>query len=147
MNARYIPAALALSLAMLPLAMLSPAWAEPKLTADPDLAKSDAALLQDDTKATTEFQRRLRDQVKFRNGLLLIRDRSGGASGLTVMPATIVWGLDCGDSGIAVTFGTGTGDTDNGIALTVTSAAISDAKCQTIAPALGETVLAIAKGN
>lgn len=141
MKSRYVSAALWLSLAMLP-----PAWAQPKLTADPDLAKSDAALLQDESKASAEFQRRLRDQVRYRNGLLLIQDRSGGA-GLTVMPATIVWGLDCGDSGIAITFGNGTGDTDNGIALTVTSAAVSDAKCQTIAPALGETVLAISKGN
>ena len=138
------PIALATALSV---ALFSPACAQPRMTADPDLAKSDRTLLQDEAKATAELQRRLHDQVTFRNGLLLIQDRSGGGSGLTVMPATIAWGLDCGDGGVVVTFGTGTADTDNGIALTLTSAAVSDGKCQHIATALGETLLAITKGN
>ena len=124
-----------------------PAAGEPKVAADPSLAASDAALLQDETKAASELQRRLHDQVSYRNGLLIIVDRSGGTSGVTVMPATAMWGLDCGDNGIAVTFGTGSGDTDNGIVLQLTSAAISDDKCSHLAPALGDTLLAITKGN
>jgi hypothetical protein len=144
MTAIGVAATLAAALAIAP---LSPGLAQPRLTADPDLAKSDAALLQDEAKATAELQRRLRDQVKSSNGLLLIQDRTGGGSGLTVMPATIAWGLDCSDGGIVLTFGTGNADTDNGIALTLTSAAVSDEKCQHIAPALGETVLAITKGD
>jgi hypothetical protein len=147
MRARGASVALAALVTALSVTPLSPARTQPRLTADPDLAKSDRALLQDETKATAEFQRRLRNQVTFRNGLLLIQDRSGGGSGLMVMPATSQWGLDCGDGGIVVTFGTGNADTDNGIALTLTSASVSDDKCQQIAPALGETVLTITKGN
>ena len=121
--------------------------AEPRIAADPSLVASDNALLQDATKATAEFQNRLRGQVSSRGGLLIIVDRTGATSGVTVVPATIMWGVDCGDSGLAVTFGAGSGDTDNGIVLQLTSANISDDKCTRIAPAIGETVLAITKGN
>jgi len=121
--------------------------AEPRIAADPSLVASDNALLQDETKATAEFQNRLRGQVSSRGGLLIIVDRTGATSGVTVVPATIMWGVDCGDSGLAVTFGAGSGDTDNGIVLQLTSANISDDKCTRIAPAIGETVLAITKGN
>jgi hypothetical protein len=133
----------ALALAGLPLAAL----AEPKLPADPDLIKSDVALLQDEAKATAEFQRRLRAQVASHGGLLVIQDRSGASPGVTVMPATALWGVECSDSGVAVVFGAGSGDTDNGIVLQLTSAAISDDKCTRIAPAIGEAVLALTKGN
>jgi hypothetical protein len=123
------------------------ARAEPKAAVDPDLTKSDAALLQDDAKATAELQRRLRDQVSSRGGLLVIVDRSGTNPGVTVVPATIMWGVDCGESGLAVTFGTGSGDSDNGVVLQLTNATIADDKCLRIAPALGDTVLALTKGN
>jgi len=136
-----------LALALIVASLHQPAAAEPRLAADPDLAKADTALLQDEAKATSEFQRRLRDQVKFRSGLLLIEDRSSGSAGITVAPATIMWMIDCSDTGLMVTFGAGTGDTDNGIALQLTSVAISGDKCQHIAPAIGEAVLAITKGN
>jgi hypothetical protein len=123
------------------------AQAEPKVSVDPSLAASDATLLQDEAKATAEFERRLRAQVTYRNGVVVIIDRSGATGGVTVMPATVMWGVDCGDSGIAVTFGAGSGDTDNGTVLTLTSATISDDKCTRIAPAIGEAVLALTKGN
>jgi hypothetical protein len=119
--------------------------AQPKPPLDPGLSTSDTTLLQDEDKATAELQRRLRDQVRYRNGLLVITDRS--STGVTVMPATIIWGVDCGDTGLSVTFGSGGGDTDNGLVLQLTSVAISDDKCMRIAPAIGETVLAITKGN
>jgi hypothetical protein len=142
------PVANSVAAAALALAALSiPAAAEPKLSPDPDLAKSDVGLLQDEAKATAELQRRLRAQVSSRGGVLIIHDSSGAAAGVTVMPATVMWGVDCGDGGVAVTFGAGSGDTENGIVLQLTSAAISDDKCTRIAPALGEVVLAIAKGD
>ena len=123
------------------------AAAEPKLPVDASLAASDSALLQDEAKATAELQRRLRSQVTYRNGVLIIIDRSGTTSGVTVMPATVMWGVDCGDSGLAVTFGAGSGDTDNGVVLQLTSANVGDDKCTRIAPAIGESMLAITKGN
>jgi hypothetical protein len=128
-------------------ALTSPAAAEPKIATDPGLVASDNALLQDEAKATAELQRRLSEQVTSRGGMLIIIDRSGVNSGVTVMPATVMWGVDCSDSGLAVTFGAGSGDTDNGIVLQLTSAGISDDKCTRIAPAVGETLLALIKGN
>lgn len=133
--------AVAFSLAALP------AFAQPKPPTDPGLAASDTTLLQDEAKATAELQRRLRSQVSYRNGLLVIIDRSQATPGVTVMPATVMWGVDCSDTGLAVTFGAGSGDTDNGLVLQLTTVAISDDKCTRIAPAVGETLLAITKGN
>jgi len=123
------------------------AGAEPRVSVDPSLAASDAALVQDEAKATAELQRRLHAQVSYRDGVLVIIDRSGTNSGVTVVPATIMWGVDCSDNGVAVTFGAGSGDTDNGIVLQLTNAALSDEKCLKIAPAIGEAVLSITKGN
>ena len=123
------------------------AAAEPRVSVDPSLAASDAALVQDEAKATAELQRRLHAQVSYRDGVLVIIDRSGTNSGVTVVPATIMWGVDCSDNGVAVTFGAGSGDTDNGIVLQLTSASLSDEKCLKIAPAIGDAVLSITKGN
>ncbi|HTW51262.1 MAG TPA: hypothetical protein VME45_05135 [Stellaceae bacterium] len=123
---------------------LSSAVAEPKAPVDPSLVASDTALLQDEAKATAELQRRLRSQVSYRNGVLVIIEHG---EGVTVMPATVMWGVDCGQDGLAVTFGTGSGDSDNGTVLQLTSAEVTDDKCTRIAPAVGETVLAITKGN
>ena len=136
---RFLSAILALGLAAVPAA------AQPKLTSDPDQTKSDTALLQDEAKATAEFQRRLRGLVKYQTGMLVIQDRAG--PGVTVAPAMILWMVDCGDGGLAVTFGTGSGDTDNGIVLQLTTASISIDTCQRLGPAIGATVLDIAKGN
>jgi hypothetical protein len=124
-----------------------PAAAQPKPPGDPGLAASDKALLQDEGKAIAELQRRLRGQVSFRNGLLIIIDRSGTNTGVAVMPATVMWGIDCSDDGLSIDFGSGSGDTDNGLELQLTTASISDDKCTRIAPAIGELMLAIAKGN
>jgi hypothetical protein len=136
-----------LAIAVLGLGALSPAIAEPKAPADPTLTASDNTLLQDEAKATTELQQRLRSEVTYRNGVLVIIDRGVANAGVTVMPATVMWGLDCGQDGIAVTFGSGSGDTDNGTVLQLTGADVTDDKCTRIAPAIGETVLAITKGN
>jgi hypothetical protein len=122
------------------------AQTQPRLTADPSLAASDASLLQDEDKAKTELERRLRSQATFRDGVLVLIDRSG-AGGITVMPATVMWSVECSDGGLAVTFGSGSGDTDNGVVLTLTGAAISDDKCTRLAPAIGLAVLAVTKGN
>lgn len=142
-----MPRLLLAAFASVAVGALSPAFAEPKAPADPGLAASDAALLQDEAKAVAELQRRLRNEVSFRGGLLIIVDHSVANSGVTVMPATVMWGVDCGDGGIAVTFGAGGGDTDNGSVLQLTSASVSDDKCAHLAPAIGEAVLALTKGN
>jgi hypothetical protein len=122
------------------------ARAEPRVTADPGLAASDTALLKDEDKAKAELERRLRSQATYRDGVLVLIDRSG-AGGVTVMPATVMWSVECSDGGLAVTFGSGSGDTDNGIVLQLTAAAIGDDKCSRLAPAIGLAVLALTKGN
>jgi len=122
------------------------AQTQPRIKADPSQAASDASLLQDEDKAKAELERRLRNQATYRDGVLVVIDRSGDG-GVTVMPATMIWSVECGDGGLFVTFGSGSGDTDNGVMLTLTGAKISDDKCARIAPAIGLAVLAVTKGN
>ena len=122
------------------------AQTQPRLKAEPNQAAADAALLQDEDKAKTELEHRLRNQVTYRDGVLILIDRSAGG-GVTVMPAAVMWGVECSDGGLLVTFGSGSGDTDNGVMITLTGAAISDDKCARIAPAIGLAVLAVTKGN
>ena len=74
------------------------AQTQPRLKADPSLAASDASLLQDEDKAKAELERRLRNQATYRDGVLVLIDRSGGG-GVKVMPATGIWGVECGDEG------------------------------------------------
>ena len=122
------------------------AQTQPRLKADTKQAASDASLLQDEDKAKAELERRLRNQATYHDGVLVLIDRSGGG-GVTVMPATVIWSVECSDGGLVVTFGSGSGDTDNGVVLTLTGAAINDDKCTRIAPAIGLAVLAVTKGN
>jgi hypothetical protein len=128
-------------------ALAAPAEAGPKAPIDPDQARSDAALLQDEGAAAKAFQQRLRDLVAMRNGLFVIAESSAGTASVTVFPATVPWSVVCDDSGLSVTFGAGTGDTDNGIAVTLSSVPIPADKCLKLAPAVGETVLALSRGQ
>ena len=143
MMLRTLPAAIALIL----VGLATQAMAQPRLPPDPGLARADATLLQNESGAIAEFQRRLRDEVRYQNGLLIIQDRAIAQSGVTVVPATIMWSLECGDSGVSVTFGAGTGETENGIAVQLSATPVPAEQCQRIAPSLGETLLAIARGN
>lgn len=79
-------------------------------------AKRDAqtrleALLRDPVRAGPELARRLREQVRYSNGLLLIEDPI--LHGITTLPATASWAISCDTLGVRVTFGA-TGEDDTG---------------------------------
>src|SRR5215475_8995996 len=99
------------------------AQTQPRPKPDPSQPAPDASLLQDEDKAKAELERRLRYQATYRDGVLVVIDRSG-SGGVTVMPASVMWSVECSDGGLAVNFGSGSGDTDNGIVLQLTAAAI-----------------------
>ena len=69
------------------------------------------ALLRDPARATPELERRLRKQVRYSNGLLLIEDPI--LHGVTTLPATAGWAIDCDMLGVRVTFGA-TGENGRG---------------------------------
>ncbi|HEX3882733.1 MAG TPA: hypothetical protein VHW66_08750 [Stellaceae bacterium] len=94
-------------------------------------------------QSEADMQRVLREQVRYQNGLLVFRDKAG----VTVAPATIAWTLDCGEGGVGVTLGSGTGDTENGLAISLGTGPQTEEQCQTLAPSLGAAMLAITRGN
>jgi len=94
-------------------------------------------------QSEADMQRLLRDQIRYQNGLLVFHDKAG----VTVTPATIPWTLDCGEGGVGVTLGSGTGDTENGFAIPLGNTPMSEDQCQPLAVSLGTTMLAITRGN
>jgi hypothetical protein len=94
-------------------------------------------------QSEADMQRVLREQIRYQNGLLVFRDKGG----VTVAPATIPWTLDCGEGGVGVTLGSGTGDTENGLAISLATGPMTEEQCQTLAPSLGAAMLAITRGN
>lgn len=103
------------------------------------------ALITDPAAAQNEadLQAKLRDPIHYQNGLLVFRDKGG----VTVAPATIAWTLDCGQGGIGITLGSGTSETENGLAISLSSTPMTDTQCQPLSISLGTTMLAITKGN
>jgi hypothetical protein len=94
-------------------------------------------------QSETDMQRLLHDQIRYRNGLLVFHDKAG----VTVAPATIPWTLDCGEGGVGVTLGSGTGETENGFAIPLGATPMTDEQCQALAVSLGTTMLAITQGK
>jgi hypothetical protein len=94
-------------------------------------------------QSDADLQGLLRSQIRYQNGLLVFHDKAG----VTVAPATIPWTLDCGEGGVGVTLGSGTGETENGLAIPLGNTPMTDSQCQSLAPSLGATMLAITRGN
>jgi len=108
--------------------------------------RQDLDLLQDEASATTEFERRLREQVHFRDGVLVIRDEEL-PDWISVVPASILWIINCGPTGLIVSFGPAPSVKDSGPVLNLTWATVPAEMCEQIAVAVGETLLAITHGE
>jgi hypothetical protein len=104
------------------------------------------AVLRDPAQASTELERRLRKRVRYSNGLLLIEDPV--LHGVTTVPATIAWSIDCGELGISVTFGA-TGESGAGAQVDLVSLGtrVSNSSCRRISEAVGATVLQLTSGQ
>jgi hypothetical protein len=103
-------------------------------------------LLQDEAKATTEFETRLRKQVHLNGGVLVIRDAEL-SDWVSVAPASTIWIVNCGPYGLDVSFGAVSGENNGDSSVTLTRASIPAEECERIATSIGETVLAITRGN
>lgn len=91
--------------------------------------------------------KRLRGWVRYSNGLLLIEDPI--LHGITTLPATTGWAIDCGDFfGVAVTFGA-TGENGSGteVNLVPIGTSISNYACRGISEVLGAAVLRLTSGQ
>ncbi len=121
-----------------------PHWPGRKAPANSSPARW-ALLAQNEAAGITlEMQQQLRATVHYQNGLLVIRERGG----VTVEAGeTIQWTIDCGDGGVGVTFSAPVYRRNrNGTAIQLsTGDAVADDQCQRVAPAVGETLLAISR--
>ena len=104
------------------------------------------ALLRDPRGAGPELEQRLRKQVHYSGGLLLIEDPV--LHGITTLPATIGWEIDCNNWGVSVTFGA-TGENGAGTEerLVPLGTRIENNVCRGISEAVGAAVLRLTSGQ
>jgi hypothetical protein len=102
------------------------------------------ALLRDPVRAGPELERRLRKQIRYSNGLLLIEDPI--LHGITTLPATTGWSIGCGEVGIAITFGAA-GEVGTEVELVPFGTKVATYACRGISDALGAAVLRLTSGQ
>jgi|SRR5579864_4819176 len=114
--------------------------------AEIDAQKRLEAALRDPARAGPELERRLRKQVRYSNGLLLIEDPI--LHGITTLPATTEWAIDCGVLGVAVTFGaTGENGAGTEVNLVPIGTTISNYACRGVSEVLGAAILRLTSGQ
>jgi hypothetical protein len=102
------------------------------------------ALLRDPARAAPVLELRLRKQVHYSNGLLLIEDPV--LHGITTLPATISWSVSCDDiTGLQVLFGSG--DSGSEVDLVPLGTRISKGVCANISQGVGAAVLRLTSGQ
>jgi hypothetical protein len=104
---------------------------------------ADAALLKDDpTKASEEFLDRLHQDIqRGQGGLIYVNEPLIGT--VHAFPPHVVWHLECGMTGIDVSF-SGTAEPDNsGVDVELTDASISMDRCRELLPPLGSALVQI----
>jgi hypothetical protein len=104
------------------------------------------AILRDPAKAGPELERRLRQQIRYADGLRLIQEPLLGE--VIVRPATVEWSVSCSFVGIAVTLG---GNVEHGtgteVVLAPVGTTINKAACPAISIAVGQAMLRITTGQ
>ncbi len=109
--------------------------------------RAEAALMADPLRAGPELERRLREHVGSREGMLIVTDTLPGLPTVYVLPMSAMWVVSCDIFGLSVAFGPGSGEYDNSVNVDLTRVPISQPQCQDLAPMIGQEVLAIARGN
>jgi hypothetical protein len=98
------------------------------------------AMLRDPAKAGPEFERQLRRQIRYSDGLLLIQEPL--LREVIVRPATVEWSVNCSIVGLAVSLG---GHVENGtgseVVLAPVEVTINKAACPAISIAVGRAML------
>jgi hypothetical protein len=104
------------------------------------------ALLRDPARAGPELEQRLRAQVRYSNGLLLIEDPI--LHGVTALPATTGWAIGCDILGVRVTFGaTGENGAGTEVELVPLGTTVASDACYGISNVLGAAVLRLTSGQ
>jgi hypothetical protein len=111
-----------------------------------DSQKRLEALLRDPARAGPELERRLREQVRYSIGLLLIEEPI--LHGVTALPATAGWAIGCDMLGVRVTFGaTGENGAGTEVELVPLGTRVESSACYGISNALGVAVLRLTSGQ
>jgi hypothetical protein len=104
------------------------------------------AILRDPARAGPELEQRLRKQVRYSNGLLLIDDPI--LHGVTTLPATAGWTISCNTLGVTITFGaTGENGAGTDVEIVPLATTVDADACNRISKVLGAAVLRLTSGQ
>jgi hypothetical protein len=102
------------------------------------------SVLRDPARAGVVLEQRLRKQVRYSNGLLLIQDPI--LHGVATLPATVSWSISCNDiTGVQVSFGSG--DSGSEVDLVPLGTRVPRAACSGISEVVGAAVLRLTSGQ
>jgi len=105
-------------------------------------------LISDSSKAPAELIRRIRALIQNREGLLLVETTLG--PGLSVLPSTSPWAVNCG-AGITAVFGSsvsgGAESVDSDIKVLLTYVIVSKQSCEKLAVIVAQEIQAIVNGR
>jgi hypothetical protein len=101
-------------------------------------------VLRDPARSGPVLEQRLRKQVRYSNGLLLIEDP--GLHGITTIPASSAWSVNCDEvTGVEVAWGSG--DTAPVVELVPIGTKISRNACRELSQKVGDAVLRLTSGQ
>ncbi len=110
-----------------------------------DADKRFQTLLKDPVGLFPELEGRLRKQVRYESGTLVIKEELTDT--IKTFPSTVPWSVSCGVEGISVDFGD-VSENGNGISLNLTDYSGMDTSvCQRISGPLGAAVLRLTRGQ
>jgi hypothetical protein len=119
----------------------------PAEQAEMNAQKQLEAVLRDPARVGPVLERRLRKQVRYSNGLLLIEDPI--LHGITTRPATTGWSISCDENlGIQITFGA-EGENGGGseVNLVPIGTRVRKNACPGISEVVGAAVLRLTSGQ
>jgi hypothetical protein len=110
-----------------------------------DANKEFQALLKDPVRLLPELEQRLRKQVRYDSGMLIIKEPL--TDSIRTFPPTVRWSVACAVIGVSVNFGD-TSENGNGVTLNLTDfSGVDTHVCQSISGPLGAAVKRLTRGG
>jgi hypothetical protein len=114
---------------------------------------AEAGLMASTIKALPTLVKRLKDQIKPKDRMLVLRPSDEFSIGLNlfneiqVVPDSTPWAVTCGQNGLWLKFGYGSGDDDDNMTIQLTDTSLSTLQCQTYAPFVGSKISTLQNGG
>jgi len=112
-----------------------------------DQMQTERAVWAEPAKAAAELDRRVRQRVAYRQGILVVVDPDPRLPTVYALPAATPWLVACDVTGLTVGFGAGSQEAGTGVDLPITLAPLAEPQCRTLVPRAAAILAAVVQGN